>query len=144
MSKKNSKKRWKNQHEEALRLERLDAEKKAARAAKRAEKLREASGEMMTDDGGSDAGRRGAGGKKKGAAKALGGGALAVQATLRTTPSTKNSRKIVKGVRVGLIQKKLKLRKGATIRGIKIVDADSKQRVLDELKAEAAFKMAVD
>ena len=83
MSKKNSKKRWKNQHEEALRLERLDAEKKAARAAKRAEKLREASGEMMTDDGGSDAGRRGAGGKKKGAAKALGGGALAVQATLR-------------------------------------------------------------
>ena len=59
MSKKNSKKRWKNQHEEALRLERLDAEKKAARAAKRAEKLREASGEMMTDDGGSDARRRG-------------------------------------------------------------------------------------
>ena len=65
MSKKNSKKRWKNQHEEALRLERLDAEKKAARAAKRAEKLREASGEMMTDDGGSDAGRRGAGERRR-------------------------------------------------------------------------------
>ena len=57
----------------------------------------------MTDDGGWT--RGGDAGKEEGRRETLGGGALAVQATLGKTPSTKNSRKIVKGVRVGLIRR---------------------------------------
>ena len=40
--------------------------------------------------------------------------------------------------------KKVKLRKGATVRGIKIVDGDTKRAVIEELKAEAAMAMALD
>ena len=51
MSKKNSKKRWNNQHQESMRREREEAEAKAARAAKREEKLLETMGVMGVDGG---------------------------------------------------------------------------------------------
>lgn len=138
MSKKNSKKRWNNQHQESMRREAEEAEKKAKRAAKMAEKTAEASGAMMTD-GASAKIKAGRASKSSGAAAAL----KVSRASLKTPP-TKNTRKIIKGVRVGEVQKKLKLRKGATVRGIKITNADTKNKVLAELKAEAAFRMQLD
>ena len=114
MSKKNSKKRWHNQHQESMRREAEEAEKKAKRAAKMAEKAAEESGAMMTD-GASAKIKAGRASKSSVAADAL----KVSRASLKTPP-TKNTRKIIKGVRVGEVQKKLKLRKGATVRGIKI------------------------
>lgn len=138
MSKKNSKKRWHNQHQESMRREAEEAEKKAKRAAKMAEKAAEESGAMMTD-GASAKIKLGRASKSSVAADAL----KVSRASLKTLP-TKNTRKIIKGVRVGEVQKKLKLRKGATVRGIKITNAESKNKVLAELKAEAAFRMQLD
>lgn len=140
MSKKNNKKRWNNQHQEQLRREKMDAEKKAARAAKKAEKDLEAAGAMLT--GGEEAApasKKGATRKTRGA-HALKASVLKVTAgaAVGKSPTSKNTRKILKGVPVGLAQRKLKLRKGAVVRGVKITDADSKNKVLDELKVRLA------
>ena len=70
--------------------------------------------------------------------------ALKVSRASLKTPPTKNTRKIIKGVRVGEVQKKLKLRKGGHRPSIKITNAESKNKVLAELKAEAAFRMQLD
>lgn len=158
MSKKNNKKRWNNQHQEQLRREREEAEKKAARAAKKAEKEVEAAGGMLLGEVQEEAAEAAAAPAAAGAASTKGAarktrGAHALKAStlkvasgssISKSPANKNTRKILKGVPVGMAQRKLKLRKGAVVRGIKITDADSKNKVLDELKAEMAMGMMVD
>ena len=145
MSKKNSKKRWTNQHQEMLKREREEAEKKAARAARKAEKEAEAAVEAaggMLIDGGADALAPKEVAKK---AKALKASKLKVSsAGVGKVSANKNTRKILKGVPVGMAQRKVKLRRGAVVRGIKITDADSKDKVINELKAEMAMGMMVD
>mmetsp|Transcript_35811 Transcript_35811/g.89387 ORF Transcript_35811/g.89387 Transcript_35811/m.89387 type:complete len:204 (-) Transcript_35811:247-858(-) len=150
MSKKNNKKRWNNQHQEQLRREKEDAEKKAERAAKKAEKDLVAAGGMLldsiTEDAPPVATKRGGATRKTRGSHALKAATLKVAAVITkpSAPVNKNTRKILKGVPVGLAQRKLKLRKGTVVRGIKITDADSKNTVLRELKAEMAMGMMLD
>ena len=153
MSKKNSKKRWNNQHQEMLKREKEEAAKKAEKAAKKAQKDHEEAGGMLVDGeeiptaaAAAAASKRGATRKTRGA-HALKASTLKVASTgasIGKSPVNKNTRKVLKGVPVGLAQRKLKLRKGTVVRGIKITDADSKNKVLDELKAEMAMGMMVD
>ena len=165
MSKKNNKATYRRAQEEAKRLEREAAEKKAAKAAKRAERAAEEAAErdgaMLTDD---DARANAAAAaaaaaktktktKTKGAAAKGGGGGCAllgvarggvggvVKRERRAGASVRGSRKMVKGVPVGRVGAKIKLKLGCSVRGIKIVDAESRNKVIAELKAEAAMKM---
>jgi hypothetical protein len=148
MSKKNSKKRWTNQHQESLRREKEEAEAKALRAAKREEKVLETMGVMGVDGEGVET--TGGGGKTKTrAGKPKVKDSQAPSTLLRVAKTvlkkaggkTKHSRKIIKNVPVGKVQTKLKLRKGATVRGIKVTDSDSRNKILSELKAEMAMAM---
>jgi hypothetical protein len=81
--------------------------------------------------------------KKVSYVKALGAkGAVHKKALgLKGVSDKKGLGKVVRGVRVGHVMKKVKLRKNAVVRGIKIVDADTKRAVVDELKAEAALAL---
>ena len=146
MSKKNSKKNHQKMRNTAMAREEEEAAKKAARAAKRAAQAAEAAGEMAVDnpptDKSSDA--KTSGKKKKVSyVKALGAkGAVHKKALgLKGVSDKKGLGKVVRGVRVGHVMKKVKLRKNAVVRGIKIVDADTKRAVVDELKAEAALAL---
>ena len=150
MSKKNSKKRWNNQHQESMRREREEAQAKAARAAKREEKLLETMGVMGVDGGDGVVEAKAVGKTKTRAGKPKVRDPQAPSRLLKvsktalgkkTGGATKNSRKIIKNVPVGKVQTKLKLRKGATVRGIKVTNSDSKNKILAELKAEAAMAM---
>lgn len=149
MSKKNSKKRWNNQHQESMRREREEAAAKAARAAKREEKVLETLGVMGVDGGDGLVEAKTVGKTKTRAGKPKVRDAQAPSkllkvsntALVKKTGKTKNSRKIIKNVPVGKVQTKLKLRKGATVRGIKVTNSDSKNKILAELKAEAAMAM---
>ena len=150
MSKKNSKKRWNNQHQESMRREREEAEAKAARAAKREEKLMETMGVMGVDGGDGVVEAKAVGKTKTRAGKPKVRDSQAPSRLLKvsktalgkkTGGATKNSRKIIKNVPVGKVQTKLKLRKGAMVRGIKVTNADSRNKILAELKAEAAMAM---
>ena len=150
MSKKNSKKRWNNQHQESMRREREEATAKAARAAKREEKVLETLGVMGVDGGDglveAKAKTKTRAGKPKvrdaqAPSKLLKVSKTALVKKTGGAGKTKNSRKIIKNVPVGKVQTKLKLRKGATIRGIKVTNSDSRNKILNELKAEAAMAM---
>ena len=150
MSKKNSKKRWNNQHQESIRREREEAEAKAKRAAKREEKVLESMGVMGVDGGDGAVQVKTVGKAKTRAGKPKVRDSQAPSKLLKvsktallkkTAGKTKNSRKIIKNVPVGKVQTKLKLRKGATIRGIKVTNSDSRNKILNELKAEAAMAM---
>ena len=165
MSKKNNKATYRRAQEEAKRLDREAAEKKAAKAAKRAERAAEEAAErdgaMLTDDDArADAAAAAAAAAKtktktktKGAAAKGGGGGGAllgvarggvggvVKRERRAGASVRGSRKMVKGVPVGRVGAKIKLKLGCSVRGIKIVDAESRNKVIAELKAEAAMKM---
>jgi hypothetical protein len=152
MSKKNSKKRWNNQHQESMRREREEAAAKAARAAKREEKVLETLGVMGVDGGDGLVEAKAVGKLKTRAGKPKVRDAQAPSKLLKVSKTalvkktggagkTKNSRKIIKNVPVGKVQTKLKLRKGATIRGIKVTNSDSRNKILNELKAEAAMAM---
>ena len=164
MSKKNNKATYRRAQEEAKRLEREAAEKKAAKAAKRAERAAEEAAErdgaMLTDDdaranaaaaaaaaaktktktkGAAAKGGGGGGGALLGVARGGVGGV--VKRERRAGASVRGSRKMVKGVPVGRVGAKIKLKLGCSVRGIKIVDAESRNKVIAELKAEAAMKM---
>ena len=152
MSKKNSKKRWNNQHQESMRREREEAAAKAARAAKREEKVLETLGVMGVDGGDGLVEAKAVGKTKTRAGKPKVRDAQAPSKLLKVSKTAlvkktggagkrKNSRKIIKNVPVGKVQTKLKLRKGATIRGIKVTNSDSRNKILNELKAEAAMAM---
>jgi|TARA_B110000977_G_scaffold199757_1_gene288102 hypothetical protein len=155
MSKKNSKKRWNNQHQESMRREKMEADAKDAKAAKRDEKVLELVGEMAVDSSGSGARKatttssvktKTRAGKPKVRDSQAPSAALKVgRAVLKKNTvggKTKNTRKIIKNVRLGKgVQTRLKIRKGDTIRGIKVTDSDSRNKILASLKAEAAMAM---
>lgn len=145
MSKKNSKKNHQKMRNTAMAREEEEAAKKAARAAKRAAQVAEAAGEMAVEEAPGKTSTSKAAKKKVSLVKALGAkGATLKRVGKKGVADKKGLQKIVRGVRVGHVMKKVKLRKGATVRGIKIVDGDTKRAVIDELKAEAAMAMALD
>ncbi|MDA9098879.1 hypothetical protein N9L76_08110, partial [bacterium] len=152
----NSKKRWNNQHQESMRREKLEAEAKALKAKKREEKALELVGDMagemaVDNDGARDnkqsikPGKTRAGKAKVADSQAPSKLLLGARQTLKKNTAggkTKNTRKIIKNVRIGKgVQTKLKLRKGAVIRGVKVTNADSRNKILASLKAEAAMAM---
>mmetsp|Transcript_29755 Transcript_29755/g.73728 ORF Transcript_29755/g.73728 Transcript_29755/m.73728 type:complete len:149 (+) Transcript_29755:87-533(+) len=146
MSKKNNKGTHRRAHAESMRKEKEDQVKKEATRAKKDEKDAEAAGAMMTDAAKSSGKKSRANVNKTNVVNGY-----RVKTDLLSKPASggvgkgknakKNTHKIIKGVRVGVAQAKLKLRKGSMVRGIKITDADSRNAVLSELKAEAAMKM---
>ena len=145
MSKKNSKKNHQKMRNTAMAREEEEAAKKAARAAKRAAQAAEAAGEMAVDDAPGKTSTSKVAKKKVSLVKALGAkGATLKRVGKKGVADNKGLQKIVRGVRVGHVMKKVKLRKDATVRGIKIVDGDTKRAVIEELKAEAAMAMALD
>ena len=145
MSKKNSKKNHQKMRNTAMAREEEEAAKKLSRSERRAALAADAAGEMAVDnpptDKSSDANTSGK--KKVSYVKALGAkGAVHKKALgLKGVSDKKGLGKVVRGVRVGHVMKKVKLRKNAVVRGIKIVDADTKRAVVDELKAEAALAL---
>jgi hypothetical protein len=105
----------------------------------------EAAGEMAVDDAPGKTSASKVAKKKVSLVKALGAkGATLKRVGKKGVADKKGLQKIVRGVRVGHVMKKVKLRKNATVRGIKIVDGDTKRAVINELKAEAAMAMALD
>ena len=127
MSKKNNRKTAAARIADAKRVELEAVRKKLARRARREDAAAWASGEMAVDGGGGK--RRAVRGR---------GRDDGVAASLRATGGVgkkrvgKNTHKVVRGVNIG----KVKLRKNAVVRGIKIVDAATKQAAIDAIAEE--------
>ena len=121
MAKKNSAKKRQSRVLDAIRREKAILEKQKEKKARKEEAMRKSVGEQQRE-------RRREGRKDRDALKTESAG---IQK--RKVRERKNQNKIVKGVRVGNITK---IRKNVSYGGIIIKDSESKQAVLDMLKAE--------
>ncbi len=127
MSKKNNRKTAARRIEEAKRVEREALRKKEERRLKRMAEM-EAAGGAMVVDGGS--------GKKRAATATAKN--VRVAQSLRATGGVtkkregKNTHKLVRGVKIG----GAKLRKNSVVKGIKIVDATTKQMAIERIAEE--------
>jgi len=155
MAKKNNKKTAAARIADAQRIEREHNAKKAMKAAKKAVSLNIE--DMMVDasdvreavvrakavrtvhsaEGSLRVKAKGVMKKKSG--RDGGGGSGAIGGKLKERRG-KNTHKLVRGV---LLKGKVKLRKNAVVRGIKVVDAATKQMALDALAGESGMATAM-
>ena len=124
MAKKNSAKKRQSRVLDAIRREKAILEKQKEKKARKEEQMRKSVGEQQRE-------------KRREGRKDTRDAALKTKESAgiqkRKVRERKNQNKIVKGVRVGNITK---IRKNVSYGGIIIKDSESKQAVLDMLKAE--------
>jgi hypothetical protein len=127
MSKKNNRKTAANRIENAKKIEREALRKKEERRLRKMAEIEARGGGMEVD------GKRGAAAAARLEAKNVRKAqSLRVTGGLKKVRAGKNTHKVVRGVLVG----KAKLRKNAVVKGIKIVDATTKQMALDAIAEE--------